>query len=141
MREEQIQWLGTPEARIISIRKFRNYINSLEFKDAVAITKEKWESGPYINKSYFNIYNIEEWPTPWNLFGQSVYCKNSQLLGIFYTLIMSKHSKHHNIKLVISKDIIYGENVLIICDDELNEKLNISAVFTSEDIKSKLGDE
>ena len=136
---DSIQWLGSPESRIISIRKFRKYIDDLPFDKAVKLTSENWNSGPKINKLCFDISKVEDWPTPWDLFGQSTFCANSQILGTFYTLVLSKHNKSHDIKLAIVEDIIQGERPLLITDDLPLNELMISCVVKPENIKTKLG--
>jgi len=134
-----IQWLGTPEARIISIRKFRQYIDGLPFDKAVQLTRENWDSGPRIKKLQFDISKIVEWPTPWDLFGQNIFCANAQALGFFYTLVLSEHSKKHDIKLAIIEDVIMGEKPAIVLDNcPIME--TVSAVYGSVDIKEKLGE-
>jgi hypothetical protein len=136
---DKIQWLGTPESRIISIRKFRKFIDNLPFEKAVMLTQQNWNSGPHINKLHFDISKVDDWPTPWDLFGQSTFCSNSQILGIFYTLLLSEHSKQHNIKLAISEDVIQGEKVNIVFDNYPLDNLNISSIVTKENLKTKLG--
>jgi hypothetical protein len=136
--EASIAWLGTPESRIISIRKFRKYIDSLPFEKAVVLTRENWESGPRINKLQFDISKVDEWPTPWDLFGQNIFCANAQTLGTFYTLILSNHSKNHDIKLAIIEDIIGGEQPAIVLDN-CPIKETVSTVIGQSDIKNKLG--
>ena len=139
MSSEKIQWLGTPESRIISIRKFRKYIDSLPFEQAVKLIRENWDSGPRINKPHFDISKVEEWPIPWDLFSQTTFCINSQALGTFYTLVLSEHAKSHDIKLVIIEDVIQGEKAAIVLDDYPLDNLVISNVITVNDIKQKLG--
>jgi hypothetical protein len=134
-----ISWLGTPESRIISIRKFRQYIDELPFEKAVDLTRENWNSGPRINKPHFDIAKVEEWPTPWDLFSQNTFCANSQALGFFYTLVLSEHGKQHDIKLAITEDIIFGEQPLIIMDNEPIQDLAVSCMIGQNDIKNKLG--
>ena len=136
---EKISWLGNPEARILSIRKFRKYIDTLPFDQAVRYTFENWNMGPRINSYHFDIANVEEWPTPWNLFAQTTFCRNSQILGSFYTLILSSHNKDHVIKLIIFEDDPWQEyNTDIVFDNnEIDEK--IIRIITATDIKEKLG--
>lgn len=136
---DKIAWLGTPESRIISIRKFRKYIDTLPFEDAVVLIKENWDSGPRINKPHFDISKVDEWPTPWDLFGQTTFCINSQALGTFYTLLLSEHGKQHDIKLAIIEDIIQGEKAAIVLDDYPLTDYNVSSIVKREDIKHKLG--
>ena len=135
-----IQWLGSPESRILSIRKFRKYIDGLSFEDAVKITQQNWESGPRVNKLHFNITDIDDWPTPWDLFSQQTFCKNSQALGVFYTLIMSDHAKKHDIKLAILNDVIQGECVANIFDNKYPSDWSVSNMIRPADIKIKLGE-
>jgi hypothetical protein len=136
-----IAWLGSPESRIISIRKFRQYINTLPFEEAVEETRKNWNAGPKINKPHFDISNVNDWPTPWDLFGQSTFCVNSQALGTFYTLILSDHIKQHDIKLAIIEDVILGEKISFIIDNYPTTGLIISSIIEPSDIKSKLGEE
>lgn len=139
MGNDRIAWLGTPESRIISIRKFRKYIDTLPFEQAVELIKSNWESGPKINKPKFDISNIKYWPTPWDLFSQTTFCINSQALGTFYTLLLSEHGKHHEIKLAIIEDIIQGEKVTIVLDNYSLSDYNVSTIVRREDIIDKLG--
>lgn len=136
---DQITWIGTPEARIISIRKFRKYIDGLPFEKAVSLTQKNWNSGPRINKPHFDISKVDEWPTPWDLFGQPTFCSNSQALGTFYTLILSGHGKEHDIKLAIIEDVIQGEKAAIVLDNFQLTNYNVSTMVGPLDIKHKLG--
>lgn len=137
---DKISWLGSPEARIINIRKFRQYINTLPFKKAIVETKKNWDAGPRINNSSFHISNIDSWPTPWDLFSQSFFSIEDQTLGIFYTLLLSDHAKMHSIKLAIAEDIIQGEKPVIVIDNYPLTNYNISAIITENTIKNKLGE-
>jgi len=136
---DKIAWLGTPESRIISIRKFRKYIDTLPFEQAVETIKTNWDSGPRINKPHFDIAKVDQWPTPWDLFGQTTFCVNSQALGTFYTLLLSEHGKEHDIKLAIIEDIIQGEKAAIVLDDYPLTDYTVSSIVKREDILSKLG--
>jgi hypothetical protein len=128
----KILWLGTPESRIISIRKFRQYISTLSINEAVELTKKEWKASPSIKKEQFNIENIEEWPNPWNLFGLPYHCNNSQTIGMLYSLIMSEHGKNHTINLAIFYDVVIGQYSKILIDDT-HEK-----VITMDQIKKQM---
>ena len=135
----QISWLGTPEARILSIRKFRQYIDKLPFDQAISETSQNWKSGPKVIKPKFDISKVNEWPTPWDLFSQSTFCANSQAVGTFYTLILSEHAKDHDIKMAIIEDIINGEKPALIFDNFSLTGLDISLIINKKDITNKLG--
>jgi hypothetical protein len=139
MKNNQIAWLGKPETRILNIRAFRKYIDTLPFDAAVSVTQYIWETSPRLNKIHFNIANVEEWPNPWELFSQTAYCSNSQTLGAFYTLILSEHVKEHEIGLAIINDTILGEQVKIITE-KTQEFSKDMLVIKASDITYKLGD-
>jgi hypothetical protein len=116
MANDKIKWLGKPEERILSIRKFRKYIDTISFDQAVKLTQNNWINSPKINNLQFDITEVDSWPTPWELFSNSVFCQNSQILGAFYTLILSKHIETHSIELIIVDDVINGVNGAIVLD-------------------------
>lgn len=146
MDKVEIQWLGSPEARILSIRKFRKYLDTLEFQNAIGACKENWENSPLIKKPQFELSNVVEWPNPWDLFSQQIFCDNSRALGMFYTLMLSKHSETHDIKFGILQDIIQGEKGIVLLDgyeeilkNKFNDWMTIQLV-TKDEIKDKLGE-
>jgi len=122
--ENTIKWLGTPESRILSIRHFREYISTLPIQEAVKQTTKNWNAGPYVKTPQLSLNDVEKFPSPWDLFSQKFFCNNMRILGVFYTLIMSDHSKNHDIRIVVSNDIIAGEVATIVFDD--NHILNHS---------------
>ncbi len=130
--KNEILWLGTPESRILSIRKFRKYIDTIPFEQAVKLTQENWNAGPRINKLNFDISNVDSWPTPWDLFGQTVFCPNSQILGAFYTLSLSNHAKNHKIELIIKQDILGGVPNIAIDLDTLSDEMEL--ISTAENM-------
>lgn len=142
MVNDRIKWLGTPEERILSIRKFRKYIDTLSFEEAIKLTQNNWIDSPRINTLQFDITEIDKWPTPWELFSKNVFCKNSQVLGAFYSLILSKHIEDHNIELVLVDDVINGVKGAIVLDKAPLKKIKGSVIKTinKKDLKNKLGE-
>jgi hypothetical protein len=142
MNNNKIKWLGTPEERILSIRNFRKFINSISFEQAALLTQQVWNNSPKINASQFNINDITSWPTPWELFEKTVFEKNTQCLGAFYTLVLSKHRKYHDIKLAVISNIITNNYLAIILDNcsiDTN-KYVITNIITANDLKTQLGE-
>ena len=136
----KIAWLGNPEAKILSIRQFRKYIDTLPLAQALSVTLDNWQVSPHVNKQQVNIVNVADWPNPWDLFGQLTFCSNSQILGAFYTLILSEHAKQHHITLVITHHAIDGVQAQIIVNGQIPSDCEILDVITSEDIHDKLGE-
>ena len=139
--KNSIMWLGSPEERILSIRKFRKYISTLPLEEAINETMKQWENSPTIKKDKFDILEIESWPTPWELFSENTFCKNAQCLGSIYTLTMSEHGKNTKFSLGVINDVIEGISpAILIGDNYLSEMTNCGKfeVITSEQIKSKI---
>ena len=137
---ENIKWLGTPETRILSVREFRKFIDTLPFEEAVKITQKNWESGPKINKDQFDIGNVDNWPNPWELFSMNTFCSNAQALGSFYTLVLSRHRNEHNISLAIINDIVMGERAELILDNYPLMNNDVVDIINTDDIHEKLGE-
>ena len=139
MKYNQISWLGKPESRILSIRAFRRYIETLPFQKAVSETEYNWKASPKLNKTSFDVSSIETWPTPWELFSENAYCENLQTLGAFYTLILSKHSENHDISLAIVHHDLFGEYAMLTVDGNVSNEYDLVRVISPTDIKYKLG--
>lgn len=140
--ENKIKWLGNPEERILSIRNFRKFINTISFEQAVKLTQENWNNSPKINNMQFNIDDITTWPTPWELFEKPMFAKNTQCLGAYYTLILSNHNKEHDIDLAVLNDIVTGSYLAIVLDKYPldKNKYNVTNIITSDDLKKQLGE-
>jgi hypothetical protein len=52
---------------------------------------------------YLSPDEIDRWPTPWELVNDNHYCDLAVCLGMFYTISLSKHSRHHP-EIAIFKD-------------------------------------
>lgn len=136
----QIQWLGSPESRILNIREFRKFIDTLPFEEAVKVTQKNWEAGPKINKDQFEIGNVERWPNPWELFAQNMFCANAQALGSFYCLTLSKHRNEHDIAIAIVNDIVMGERAELVLDNCPLSNVDVVDIIRTKDIHEKLGE-
>jgi len=125
--------------------KTSNIINksqtTIPFEDAVRETIDNWQAGPHFSKSLFDIADSDSWPAPWDLFGQNIFCDNSQVLGAFYTLILSEHAKNYNIAMAIVQDLLSGpQGQIIVAYNPLDlSNQNVVKIITSSDIQTKLG--
>lgn len=137
-KEVKVAWLGKPEARILSIRAFRKYIDTISFEEAVKLVQKNWNNSPKIKKFQFELQDITHWPTPWELFSQTIFCANSQVVGAFYTLLLSEHVKKHDFSLAIIDDVIQGINGAIVLDNFPLTNLNVVTMIKRENILKKL---
>jgi hypothetical protein len=78
------------EDRLKSWRDFRNSIEELPIQQALVQTAEFWTSAPFVP------YNLDSrdptnWPDPWTLIYENLYCDVAKCLGIVYTISLTAH--------------------------------------------------
>jgi len=72
-----------------------------------------WQSVP-IQTYYLHTDYIKDWPTPWELISDNVYCNYARALGMIYTLLLTGTK---NLELVEAKDDNSNEVILVLVDD------------------------
>lgn len=63
---------------------------------------------------YLHTDFIKDWPDPWQLISDNLYCNYARALGMIYTLLLVGTK---NIELVDAKDDNSNEVVLVLVDD------------------------
>lgn len=96
---------------------------SLENKDAQAICEEvnKYWTNLKTERYYLHPVDIEDWPTPWELINDNIYCGYAKALGIIYTLLLLgiedidfveiTHDNNENIPVVLVDNAKYVLNL------------------------------
>ena len=74
---------------------------------------EFWQRVP-TQTHYLHPDFIQDWPTPWELLNDNVYCYYSRALGMIYTLLLLGNK---NIDLVEAVDDNSNEVVLVLVDN------------------------
>lgn len=82
------------------------------FDQAVEIDKF-WQRVPLQNY-YLHPDFVKDWPDPWQLISDNLFCNYARALGMIYTLVMLDTK---NIELVEAKDDNNNEVVLVLVDD------------------------
>lgn len=72
-----------------------------------------WQKAP-IQNHYLHPDFIKDWPTPWELLLENVFCNYAKGLGMIYTLLLLDTK---NIEFVEAKDDNSNEVVLVLVDD------------------------
>ena len=73
--------------RILKWREWRNSLTQLSLNDCLNEVAITWAKAPVVNH-YFTPDNINEWPDPWNLINDNIYCDLSIALGMFYSIVL-----------------------------------------------------
>lgn len=106
---------GKNEHKILAWRNFRKELSSWpEDLDKVA---KAWGAAPLVNH-YLTADDITNWPDPWTLVNESIYCDAARALGMFYTLWFSSypHKETMSIRHFRLKDK-HEELMLLFCDN------------------------
>lgn len=81
-----IQWNDlTLSERISEWRLFRESIADLSTQSKIDCTVDFFKGIP-ITSRRIDYYSPETWPTPWEIFAESLFCKSSVSLLFYYTL-------------------------------------------------------
>lgn len=97
------------------LRDWRNFRESLANKDTKDIcieTDKYWQNSPIMNH-YLHPVDIDNWPDPWQLLDDNLYCPYARALGMIYTLVMLGIS---DIDLVEGTDHNSVDVVLVLVD-------------------------
>lgn len=97
------------------LRDWHNFRESLTNKDTkdICIEIDKyWQQSPIMNH-YLHPVDINNWPDPWQLLDDNLYCPYARALGMIYTLIMLGIS---DIDLVEGTDHNSVDVVLVLVD-------------------------
>ncbi len=74
--------------RILKWREWRSNLSLLSLDDCLKEVAIAWAKAPVVNH-YLTPDDITDWPDPWNLINDNIYCDLSIPLGMFYTLVLS----------------------------------------------------
>jgi hypothetical protein len=142
--------LSTNE-RLARWKQFREEIGCLVLSDAINETQEFWKKCPF-TPYYLDIENPTNWPDPWQLITENYYCDLAKVLGIVYTLHLSKHSElikpeirvYYNSKTRHSFCIAWfdgGKYIVNLSEDtvvnkeHLDQELKLKHRFTASELK------
>lgn len=98
-------WNFKPEERLQEWRAFRTRISSQNLDSAIIQTNQLWSYAPYVTH-YLSPDLKEEWPDPWTLVHENMYCDLAKALGMLYTLYLTNHYNNglDNLEIRIYKD-------------------------------------
>ena len=100
------------ETRLKFWSTFRSTIANLSIKEQCIEVDRFWQKTPFQNH-YLHPDFMKEWPTPWQLLSDNIYCYYARALGMIYTLLLLGNK---DIALVEAKDDNNNEVVLVLVD-------------------------
>jgi len=104
-----------PEERISEWRQFRNTIQNLDRDEMLNKTAKLWAKAPIVNH-YLESDNSDNWPDPWVLISENMYCDIAISLGIFYTLFLTERFDKRDLEVVIYKDTSGFKSAVVVAE-------------------------
>ena len=100
------------QSRLRSWANLRESLTNTDIENICIVTDQYWQQSPIMNH-YLHPVDIDNWPDPWQLLDDNLYCPYARALGIIYTLVMSGIS---DIDLVEATDHNSIDVVLVLVD-------------------------
>lgn len=130
-------WRHQFNQRLDSWVELRSQAQLLPLEDALILVNRWWFNSPWI-PYYLHWDDIEEWPDPWQLLSDNMYCGVARGLGILYTISIMNHNDILDARLVQTKD----DNLVLINQEKyiLNYETNtvLNKHYTLEDVSNQL---
>lgn len=104
-----------PEDRISEWRKFRKSIQYLDRMEMLQKTTDLWKTAPLVNH-YLDLDNCENWPDPWTLLVDNMYCEAARALGMFYTLFLTERFDKRDLNVVIYNSKQGYDTAVVVCE-------------------------
>jgi len=91
------------EDRLRAWRDFRTTLDTLPLENALAQIAEFWAQAPF-SPYHLGPESIDQWPDPWTLIDENVYCDIAKCLGIVYTAILTQHRTDLSVEIRVYED-------------------------------------
>lgn len=142
-------WIELPSDRLRWWHNFRLDLDKVSLSEAIDQCYHLWSYCP-LQKYYLLIDQFDNWPGPWELVYDNVYCDIAKCLGIVYTLYLTNHKLdieiriYKNYSTAETYNLVWidkGKYVLNLLHDEVVNKtqvatdLKLSKVITATDLK------
>ena len=140
-------WPRSYQDRLQSWVSLRNRCQVLEIDQSLLQINQWWFLTPW-TPYYLHWDDRKNWPDPWQLLADNVFCDLARALGIAYTIMIIEHEKILKVELAEANSsnlvLINGGKYILNWDPQ--ELLNISSVsfdikkiINSEELKKRLG--
>ena len=101
------------ETRLKFWSNFRTTLAKTPLEQQCVEVDRFWQRAPF-QTHYLHPDFIKDWPTPWQLLSDNIYCKYARALGMIYTLLLLGNK---DIALIEAKDDNNNEVVLVLVDN------------------------
>jgi hypothetical protein len=86
-------WPDTFESRLLDWNDLRSSCARQDTPIRYSLINDWWFRAPMVNR-YLHWDDWRDWPTPWELLNDNIYCDLARALGMLYTIIMIDPQDH-----------------------------------------------
>lgn len=98
------------DCRLREWKSLRIIIRGQSLDQACVMVDQWWQAAPVVNY-HLHWADTENWPDPWTILSENIYCPLTRAIGMCYTLLMSDIS---DVQLVQATDNQFEEHNLVI---------------------------
>ena len=138
-------WLANTDRRLTAWYKLRESMHDLSAQDALLEINRWWFQSPW-QPYYLHWDDQPNWPDPWQLLSDNVYCEVARGLGILYTITLLDRADLASASLVLTQsghNLVLAEQTKYIlnwnCDTivNTNQEVEVLRQLTQQQIHKK----
>jgi hypothetical protein len=104
---------STYNHRLTEWRQLRELSSTVSTEQACVEIDRWWQLAPFINH-HLHWNDTENWPDPWTMLSENIYCPLTRAVGMCYTLLLCDIN---NIDLITATDEQAEEHYLVLVDN------------------------
>ena len=104
-------WPATFSKRLTAWNQLRNQVADLPVEQALTAINSWWFGAPW-TPYHLHWDDREDWPDPWQLLEDNVYCSLARALGIAYTIALIDRKDMQDAELTEFD----SDNLVLVCD-------------------------
>ena len=107
-------WPATFDNRLKAWVELRSRCQFLDLENALTAINQWWFDTPW-QPYYLHWDDQADWPDPWQLLSDNVYCDLARSLGILYTISLLERADMADAELVLAED---GSNLVLVAKEK-----------------------
>jgi hypothetical protein len=107
-------WPATFDNRLHAWVKLRDRCQHLELASALNAINQWWFNAPWV-PYHLHWDDQKDWPDPWQLLSDNIYCELARGLGILYTINLLDRADMADAGLVLADD---GTNLVLVAKEK-----------------------
>lgn len=90
---------STYDERLTNWVNLREELVSQDLETTLETVNSWWFEVPFVNR-HLHPQDIDNWPTPWQLLSDNLYCTLTRALGMTYTLMLTNNAEIEDLAII-----------------------------------------